>query len=130
MTRLTNLQSDNYYSTQDNVISIDIKFGNKVYHISPFNIAYIYKTEGVFFIVDKTSLKLPLDIKSLSQLPIDLDESLYFQINSDTIFCKEDFTVTEITTESIEIVSKNKYKDTFKIPNELINQFQIWFETN
>ena len=38
--------------------------------------------------------------------------------------------ITEITTESIEIVSKNKYKDTFKIPNELINQFQIWFETN
>ncbi len=129
MTRLTNLQSDNYYSTQDNVISIDIKFGKKVYHVFPINIAYIYKTEGVFFIVDKGGLKLPLDIKSLSQLPIDLDESIYFQVNSESIFCKEDFVIKELTTESLEMVSKNKFKDTFKIPAELINQFQTWFES-
>lgn len=129
MTRLTNLKSVQYYPNEDNAISIDIKFGNKVYHIFPFNIAYIYKSEGIFFIADKGNLKLPIDIKSLSQLPIDLDESTYFQINSETIFCKEDFIINELTNENVEIVSKNKYMDTFKIPVELINRFQTWFES-
>ncbi len=129
MARIINLQSDNYFPTKDNIASIDIKFGNKVYSIATTNIAYIYKSEGVFFIVDKTNLKLPIGLQFLSQLPIDLEESLYFQIDDETIFCKENFAIVKPTHNCIEVISKNTFKDKFQIPEHLINQFQTWFES-
>ena len=103
-----------------------IKFGKIHYRIQSDQIAYLYKKEGIFFLVDKLKLKLPLSIITLHEFPLKLSQRLFFCISDTVVVNRENVHVAEGLDENVAIAWNSSYRDKFKIPKEREKKLRSW----
>ncbi len=106
--------------------SVCIKYGSVYYRIQVDQIAYLYKTEGIFFLVDKNKLKLPLFMNSISEFPLNLSGNTFFRLSEGIIVANGSVTIASGLDRSIAIASNNLYRNKFAIPKVIENDFRFW----
>jgi hypothetical protein len=123
----SNLQkTDNYMPENPLLDSVCIKFGKVHYRIQYDQIAYLYKVEGIFFLVDKHKLKLPLFMDTLNDFPMHLGSDLFFMLSDNVIVSRGSVSISDGFDESIAIASNTVYKNKFQIPKHTENNFRFW----
>jgi len=120
------LKTNNYVFKNPGWDSICIKFGKIHYRIQYDQIAYLYKAEGIFFLVDKHKLKLPLFMDSLDDFPLEFHHDLFFRLSEHVIVNRASVFITEGLDEGIVIASNTCYENKFKITKQLESAFGFW----
>lgn len=120
------LKTNNYVFKNPGWDSICIKFGKIHYRIQYDQIAYLYKAEGIFFLVDKHKLKLPLFMDSLKDFPLDFRRDLFFRLSEHVVVNRASVFIAEGLDESIVIASNTSYENKFKITKHLERAFRFW----
>lgn len=120
------LKTNNYVFKNPGWDSICIKFGKVHYRIQYDQIAYLYKVEGIFFLVDKHKLKLPLFMDTVNDFPLQLGSDLFFMLSDDIIVSRGSVSLSDGFGESIAIASNIIYKNKFQIPKHTENNFRSW----
>lgn len=118
--------SNSYRPDLHKLDSVCIKFGKVFYRIQYDQIAYMYKTEGIFFIIDKRKLKLPLFIDTVDEFPLKLREDIFFRLSDTVIVNRTSVRIAEGLDTCIAIASNAKYSNKFKIPKQLETDFRFW----
>lgn len=119
-------QSSEYDSDSLNQQSIAIKFGASRYEVEYTQIAYLFRSEGIFFLVDKGNLKLPVKVASLDDFPLKFDRQNFFQLAEDVMVGRTNVRIVEGLDEDIALAHNTKYSNKFKIPKNRENDFRFW----
>ena len=123
---LNHQKSENYVPGNSRKDSVYIKFGKVHYRIQYDQIAYLYKIEGIFFLVDMHKHKLPLFMDSLDDFPLNLSSKSYFKLSDTVIVNRDAVTIANGMDRNIAIASNSMYKNKFEIPRNLENDFRFW----
>jgi len=119
-------KSENYIPTTQKRDSVCIKFGKVHYRIQYDQIAYLYKVEGIFFLVDTQKLKLPIFMDKLKDFPLKFQDDLFFKISEDIIVNRTSVRIAEGLDRSIVIASNIIYSNKFKISKQVETAFRFW----
>lgn len=110
--------------------SVVIKFGKVHYRIQYDQIAYLYKAEGIFFLVDKKQLKLPLFMNSLEDFPLPLGEDQFFHV-SDRLVVSRGSVELQPLLDTIYLFAFNaRFRNKFILPKFKLTQFQNWLQSS
>ncbi len=120
------LKTNNYVFKNPLLDSVCIKFGKVHYRIQYDQIAYLYKAEGIFFLVDKHKLKLPLFMDTVDDFPLHLGSDLFFMLSDDVIVSRGSVRISDGFDENIAVASNTIYMNKFKIPKYMENNFRFW----
>lgn len=120
------LKLENYLSTPSEKEAVFIKFGKIHYRIQYNQIAYLYKKEGIFFLVDKLKLKLPLLINKLHEFPLKLSQQMFFKISDTVIVSRGHTHIAEGFDENVAIAWNSSYRDKFRVSKDKEIAFRSW----
>ena len=106
--------------------SVFIKFGKVHYQIFRNQIACLYRAEGVFFLIDKKRLKLPLFMNCLEDFPLNLNDNQFFKLTEDVIINRSAVRLSEGLDQDVAVASNLVYTNKFVIPSNTKHVFQLW----
>ena len=117
---------NDYLPNIDKRDSVCIKFGRIHYRIQYDQIAYLYKIEGIFFLVDKRKLKLPIFMDQLEDFPLKFQDDLFFKLSENIIVNRTSVRIAEGLDSCIAIASNIMYRNKFKISKQVETAFRFW----
>jgi DNA-binding LytR/AlgR family response regulator len=126
---ITNHQKlNNYVPDPSERDAVYIKFGKVHYRIQYDQIAYLYKIEGIFFLVDKRKLKLPIFMDELEDFPLILREDIFFRLSDKVIVNRTSVRIADGLDSCVAIAFNSLYQNKFKIPQQLETTFRFWLQ--
>lgn len=118
--------SENYIPAIHKRDSVCIKFGKIHYRIQYDQIAYLYKVEGIFFLVDQRKLKLPIFMDKLEDFPLKLRDDLFYKLSDNAIVNRNSVRIAEGLDSCVAIASNIMYQNKFKISRQVETDFRFW----
>lgn len=106
--------------------SISIKYGSKNYRIPYDEIAFIYKAEGLYFLVDTGNLKLPIAMETLDDFPLPLRDNQFFRLTEDILLGRKNVRIANGLDKNVALASNETYENRFKIPKSMESAFRSW----
>ena len=107
--------------------TFSIKFGARYYQIQENQIAYIYKSEGLIFLVNNNDEKFPVSVLGINEIFLDLNPHQFFKISNTVIFNRDAIVCFKVKDEYLHIILISDLNSTLKLSVSLKENFKEWF---